>query len=373
MKKKLITTAMLTLFASTPVLAADSASPQAPPLPARLSQGERSGNNAADNLAENVAKQLEWSARVEVEATAGRDFQRAKTSDVTLATIEIGVDANISEWISSQVVLLYEEGEEEDHAIVDVGVITLGNEEKAPFYASAGKMYIPFGSHETFMVSDPLPLELAETRDTAILGGFKMLGLSGAVYAFNGSVDETGGSDTMNTLGAQLGYEIEQGNWKIALGAGWLNNLAESKTLRDHIATTSATVDGSTEAMSIHGRIQHAGWSMLAEYVSALDSFLPGEVDFAGTGAKPAAWQLELAHTTELAGRELTLALGYQHSDEAMAIGLPEHRYLGTVGVSIFAQTTLALEYRHDQDYGVTDGGTDENAHQLVAQLAVEF
>ena len=372
MNKTIVTTAMLPLFASAPVLAADSPSPQGP-LPAQLSHGERNGNSAADSLTESVAQYLELSARVEVEATAGRDFQRAKTSDLTLATVEIGVDANLSEWVSSQIVLLYEEGEEDEHAIVDVGAITLGNEEKAPFYASAGKMYIPFGSHQTFMVSDPLPLELAETRDTAILGGFKMLGLSGAVYAFNGSVDETGGSDTMNTLGAQLDYEVERGDWKIALGAGWLNNLAESKTLRDHIATTSATVEGSTEAMSIHGRIQHAGWSMLAEYVSALDSFLPGEVDFAGTGAKPAAWQLELAHTTELAGRELNLALGYQHSDEAVAIGLPEHRYLGTVGVSIFAQTTLALEYRHDQDYGVTDGGTDENAHQLVAQLAVEF
>lgn len=107
--------------------------------------------------------------------------------------------------------------------------------------------------------------------------------------------------------------------------------------------------------------------------VVALDSFGAGEMDFSGHGAKPKAWQTELAYTTEMAEREVTLALGYQRTDEALALGLPEHRYLAAIGIGLFDYTTLSLEYRHDQDYGTADGGTDANAHQVTAQLAVEF
>ncbi|HCC55516.1 MAG TPA: hypothetical protein DEQ20_11450 [Desulfobulbaceae bacterium] len=380
MKKKIISMAGLLLLSAVPALA-DAAKEAEIPAP-RIEENRKAlhkhehkpgPDGSLDGLAGKLADRLKFSALVEVEAFAGKDFAGAKTSDVNLATVELGLEAKITDLVSANVVALYEEGAEDDHLIIDVGTITLGNEGKSPFYLTAGKMYVPFGSFKSAMVSDPLTLELAETRDTALLAGFAAAGWYGSLYTFNGEVDKTGNNDTLSTFGANLGYKLEEGDWKIDLGAGWLNQLSNSNTLLDHLATTSGTVEGFTEALALHGRLQYGGLSVMTEYVAALDAFKPGEMDFAGRGAKPKAWQLELAYTTEVAEREVTLALGYQRTDEAVALGLPEHRYLASVGVGIFAHTTLALEYRHDQDYDLTQGGTDESANQVAAQLAVAF
>lgn len=369
MKEKIIGMAGLLLLITTPALAdppkeTETAAP-------RLA--ENSAPAGVESLAGKLADRLEFGGLVEVEAFAGKDFSGVKTSDVSLATVELGLEAKITEVVSAHVVALYEEGEEDDHLIIDQGTITLGNAEKSPFQLTAGKMYVPFGSFTSSMVSDPLTLELAETRDTALRAGFAQAGWHGSLYTFNGEVDKTRGNDTMKTFGANLGYTLQEGEWQLDLGAGWLNNLGDSNTMRDHIATTSTTVDDFTEALALHANLQYGGWSVMTEYIAALDSFQPGEMDFAGRGAEPKAWQMELAYTTEVAAREVTLALGYQRTDEAVALGLPEHRYLGSVGIGVFDKTTLALEYRHDQDYGIAEDGTNESAHQVVAQLAVEF
>jgi hypothetical protein len=326
-----------------------------------------------DGLEEKLAARVKFSGLVEVEAFAGKDFLKEKTSDVSLATVELGLDAKISQWVSAHVLALYEEGEEDDHLIIDEGTITLSDAEKTPFYLTVGKMYVPFGSFASSMVSDPLTLELAETRDTGLLAGFDEAGWYGSLYTFNGEVDETGKDDTINSFGANLGYKLEKDGWQLDLGAGWLNNLGNSNTIRDHIATTSITVEGFAEALALHGGFRCHGWSFMAEYIAALDSFQSGEVDFNGRGARPKAWQLEMDYTTEVSEREITLALGYQRTEESLALGLPEHRYLASVGIGVYDHATLALEYRHDQDYATAQGGTDENAHQVVAQLAVEF
>jgi hypothetical protein len=373
MKKKIIGMAGLLLLSAAPALAEPPKEAETLSHRTEKTHEHLPTTGDLDGLAGKLADRLEFNALLEVEAFAGKDFSGAKTSDVSLATVELGLDAKVSEMVTAHVIALYEEGAADDHLIIDEGTIILGDAEKSPFHLMVGKMYVPFGSFASAMVSDPLTLELAETRDTALLAGFAEAGWHGALYTFNGEVDETGANDTMNTFGASLGYRLEEGEWQIDLGAGWLNNLGNSNAIRDHLATTSVTVDGFIEALAMHGQLQYDGWSILTEYVAALDSFQPGEMDFAGRGAKPKAWRLELARTTELAEREVTLALGYQRTDEAVALGLPEHRYLGSVGIHIFANTTLALEYRHDQDYDLAQGGTDENAHQVVAQLAVEF
>ena len=378
MKKKIISMAGLLLLSATSAFAdtpkeTEIPAPRAGENRETLHEHKHEPTGGLDSLSEKLADKIKFSGLVEIEAFAGKDFLGAKTSDVSLTTVELGLDAKINELVSAHVLALYEEGAENDHLIIDKGTITLGNEGKTPFYLTAGKMYVPFGSFKSAMVSDPLTLELAETRDTALLAGFAAAGWYGSLYTFNGEVDKTGSNDTIGTFGANFGYKLEGGEWQIDLGADWLNNLGNSNTLRDHLATTSVTVEGFTEALALHGRLQYGGLSIMAEYVTALDSFKPGEVDFAGRGAKPKAWQLELDYTTEVAEREVTLALGYQKTEETLALGLPEHRYLASVGVGIFAHTTLALEYRHDQDYDIAQGGTDESAQQVVAQLAVEF
>ena len=101
---------------------------------------------------------------VEVEAGL-MDTDTSSESNLAVGTVELAVDAEISDYSSASVVLLYEDGED---LVVDGAVITLGNTEKNPMYLAIGKMGVPFGNYETQMISDPLTLEIGETAEDAL-------------------------------------------------------------------------------------------------------------------------------------------------------------------------------------------------------------
>jgi len=102
---------------------------------------------------------VSFSGAVEVEAGFENGYEDENTSDITLATVELGLEAKISEWARANVVLLWEEDDTEQ-VEVDEGTITLGNAERSPLYLTAGKFVVPFGAYETNMISDPLTLEI---------------------------------------------------------------------------------------------------------------------------------------------------------------------------------------------------------------------
>ena len=101
---------------------------------------------------------------------------------------------------------------------------------------------------------------------------------------------------------------------------------------------------------------------------------------FNGGNAEPRAWNLEAGYSFELAGRESTLAVGYQESSEAIALGLPETRTSVALAVALMENTSLAFEWAHDEDYATTDtdavtgaAGSGEESDTVTVQLAVEF
>jgi len=75
---------------------------------------------------------LSFSGAVEVEYGFENGYGDEKTSDITLATVELGVEARISDWAVTDVVLLWEE-DDTPQVEVDKGTITLGNTERSPF------------------------------------------------------------------------------------------------------------------------------------------------------------------------------------------------------------------------------------------------
>ena len=120
---------------------------------------------AEKSLLQKINGRVTFGGLVEVEATTGKDYEGTKESDITLATVELGLDAEITDWVNGHILLLYEE--DDTPLCVDEGFITLGNLEKFPLYFAAGKMYVPFGAFETNMISDPLTLELGENNESS--------------------------------------------------------------------------------------------------------------------------------------------------------------------------------------------------------------
>lgn len=327
-----------------------------------------SGKSFLKTVTDNVA--LSGLVELEMNATDS-DITDEDTSDITLATVELAIDATLSDWSSGHLLLLYEEGEEDDHIIIDEGTVTFGNTEKFPGYLTAGKMYVPFGSFESNMISDPLTLELGETNDSAVQVGFEAGDFYGSIYAYNGDVNEVGEDDEVDTFGANLGYGTVIDTMVINVGIDWMNNIGDTDGLGDALPDE---IEDYVGGLSVHAFLETGPFTFIAEYVTALDDFEPAELDFKGDGAEPESFMIEAAYTTELfGGRATTFAIGYQGTDEALALELPEERYIGTVSLELFANTNLALEYFHDEDYDESDGGTDKDADSATMQVAVDF
>jgi hypothetical protein len=51
-------------------------------------------------------------------------------------------------------------------------------------------------------------------------------------------------------------------------------------------------------------------FNVIAEYVTAHDDFQVGELAFAGSGAKPRAFNIEAGYSFKLAGKPATVGLG---------------------------------------------------------------
>jgi hypothetical protein len=155
-----------------------------------------------DKKALGLSDRVELSGIVEVEF--GSDKHKVKDpatgrhtdlydDDITLATVELGVDADINTYTKGHLLFLYEEGEDEDRVRIDEGTIKIGGaEETFGLYVLAGKYYPHFGELKSWFVSDPLDLEVFEIRESAAQIGYEGDWFTAGSGAFHGDIQETG-------------------------------------------------------------------------------------------------------------------------------------------------------------------------------------
>jgi hypothetical protein len=350
-------------------------------LEAALADKEQSGGNWFENI--------EIAGVVELEAGYIEPFDAPSESDLALATFELGIMSQIGSWVEVGASLLYEEDDTE--LDVDTAYITLYNPDVAPVYFTGGQIYVPFGVYETNLVSDPLTLEIGETRETAALLGFEYQGFGGSVYGFNGDT-KLNGDNRISGWGANLGYAWERDDLGVSVAAGWINNLGDSDALQDTLADNrSATFDELVEGedpraddFSIDPVDRTGGWTaslvvvagrfnVIGEYLSATDSFNADSLAWEDKGAEPSAWNVELGYSFPAFGKDTVAAVAYQGTEEAVALGLPKESWLVGWSIGILENTALSFEYRNDSDYSENQGGTGDSGNSFVAQLAVEF
>jgi len=307
-----------------------------------------------------LGKHLSFSGLLELEASYNKLENAEESSDLALATAQLSTEAGINEHVGGHLILLYEEDDPNDESIkVDEAVISLSC--PRPLFGQTlafhgGKMYVPFGKFNSYMVSDPLTLDLGETNDTAALFALEgdTWGLSFGV--FNGGTDAAGDDDHIDSLVASLEVEPVEG---VHLGASYMSDLAESDI---GLVADPALYGSSTPALSGYLSLEFARFGIEAEVLGAIEDFdqaLIGLSDL--TGDRPLAWNLEAAwmpsDKAQLAAR-VEDANDFQ--DDVM-------RYGATGSYGIFANTVAALEYLY------ADPETDPRSHTLTAQLAFEF
>ena len=323
----------------------------------------------AEIIAEDILQGVTISGLVEVNAWQTEDYAGVDSSDITLATVELAIDAQVHKWVSGHILFLFEEDDTEE-VTVDAGYIRVGNLDYSPVYVDAGRMYL-FGGYETNMISDPLTLDIGETQVSAIKLGFETAGVYGSVYAYNGDTQKNE-DDKIENFGAGLGYVYEDNGMSLDVGIGYTSNLLDSGTVADALANKE-DVDDYVGGMIAHATLNIGGFNFIAEYLTALDPIKASDLAFNGNDAEPTALNVEAAYTAALGGKDVTFALGYQTTEEALGLDLAESRMLVGVGVGIFDNTSLKFEWKRDTDYETSDGGTGEDADTFTVQLAIEF
>lgn len=322
-----------------------------------------------------VAESIELSGVVEVGAYAGEDYAGDDYSDLNVDTVSVGLAAQLNDYSSAEISLLYEE--DATDLEVDTASITF-TKDGNPFSLQLGQTYLPFGTFSTNLVNDPLTLDMAETRETAALAGFSESGFTAQTYVFNGDVDhDSASNDTLQNWGARLAYDNEPEQAGSGVGLDYISNIADSDGIQgfveDSVPDANLWLRDERGAWAAHGYVNLGSVNVTAEYVLAEDFSDTEMLTAPGMGESPAAWQLEAAYTAQLFEREYILAMAWQESEDALFLELPERRQSVGANTALDEKTTLGLEIWRDKDYGVKEGGTGERANNIGVLLTREF
>lgn len=280
-------------------------------------------------------------------------------SDLTLATLELTVDADIVEGVSGHLGLLWEEDDTEDN-ILDEGFLTFGATDSIPFYLTAGKMYLPFGNFESVFISDPLTLELAEIRESAALVGFANDWVDVNAGAFNGDFQDDTDDDTIDDAFASIACAPCE---DLVFGACWLSDLLDTdgfETFADALAGVG--MYEACHAAGVYVNAQIGPVTVNAEVVGAVE-----KIDVPGDKLRPLAYNIEASVPVH---EKVAVGAKFEGSDDFFGdVGAEkwaDEQYGFVASYALNDHITLSGEYLHAE--GLDD---DNSRDQATVQVAV--
>lgn len=290
-------------------------------------------------LAVEVSDQLEVFGTIELEYGANRG-DSGNDYGTALATGALGAVIKPNDKFDITTSWLYEEGlhEVETPLEIDEAFVTWHALPDEKLDITTGKKYLPFGKFESAMVSDPLTLDLSETRlDKVLEASGKNGNIHASIYGFEGEAE--------NGYGARVGYSTE----KTSVGVDYLSSLMDSEV----------------PAIGLNGSVKLGRVTLLGEHVTASKSFKAGDLDGSiTTDAKPSATHLEANFDLN---NDRTVALAWNQTKEAEDIGLPKEYYGAAYRQPIYKDISGAVELIRSKSY------QGEQDRTLTAQLSYAF
>lgn len=328
---------------------------------------------------------LQISGKLEGQAIYTKPSFASHTSDISLATSELDFIPVINDWASGFAAIAYDNSlapntplTSNSRIFLDQGFLTIGNLNAAPVYGTLGQMYVPFGAYLSNMITDPLTEDLGQIKARALLLGYQEHGNQGLyaqAFTYNGEANLSANNNTVNSGGANLGYMYNGANWNFDLGASGDANIADSIFMQDTLAPSSL-VNGNpafsgfgevndddvihkrVPAYDLHGSVGVGNWGLVAEYLHSTTDFDTQDLTFDGHGAEPSALNVELSYNFPTYGRPSAITVGYGQSKQALALLIPEQRFIAVYNISIWKDTVEAIEFRHDINYKAQDTAT---------------
>ena len=325
---------------------------------------------------------IEISGLIEVEYNHDTHNRKHRTTerdeDITLSTLEIDIGAQVNKYVRGDIVLLYEEDETEDFT-VDEGTITIGGiEETFGLYLKGGKYYPHFGELNSYFINDPLTQEIFEIQESGLEIGYDSDWFSVGAGVFNGDIEKEGDHENnVDDFYADACFhnpEDTLGGLSLLAGVSYLTNVGDTDTLSDEDALDDKEIRHNVEGVAAYLVSEYGPFSFSAEYITALDDFKAGEMEYAydrnGTAKKsePAALNLEFAFRPV---EVVQVAVKYEETDDMFSL-YPEKQYGLGVSWEAFKFTTLSAEYLHG-DYDSNNKDREDERDLISLQMAIEF
>ncbi|MGL5742616.1 MAG: LbtU family siderophore porin [Legionella sp.] len=325
--------------------------------------------------------------------------------DLTLGSSELDVAAALNQNVEAYIAIAYDESPPEVGPRINnsafnlnLGFVNVGNLDKTPFYFTAGQLYVPFGRYSSSMISAPLTLNMARTKTRPFILGYKSqedTGPFAAGYVYRS--DTTLGRAGVGGVNAGYSFAVDKIHGEV--GASYISSIDDAAGMQSTAANPGtfggfgSLLNGNervrkTPAVDVYGNMAYERFNFAAEWVGATEAFRSKDLSFNGRGAKPQALQTEIDMTFRAFHRPSSIGVGYQWSKDALALNLPQQRFIGVFNISIWKDTVESLEYRHEIDYGANQYangaaptgqvnqrtvGTGTSADTVSAQIGVYF
>lgn len=358
MKKGLLLITITAMMCTQALAMHDTTKSETDNVKGRIAETATDGYSRKPLALELGSTKFTLSGLIEMEATLTHPEGGDEEDDSRLSTVQLGLEAELTPWLGGHVIGLWDEDDTEP-AEIDEAVVVLKTPEPLSGQSLSltfGRQYLPFGKFESQMVSDPLTLDLGETHSTSGVFGAEGELWTAKAGTFEGSVDD-GDADSLDTWVASFEVTPHEG---FTLGVSYLSDLAESDA---ELVQDASLYKDEVPAMAAFVALEHDGFGLTAEYLTALDDFTTGQVE-AGedlTGQRPEAWFVEASWA---ATERLMLVARYEESKDYQGNA---RRTGATAAYGLCDYAQIAGEYLLD------DTDDDNPVHIFTAQLAIEF
>lgn len=355
---------LVVFLLSTPLLAANSTKRSNA---AAVTEGMSAGDDNPIVLIDrqgDLQRSLRLGARADMDyadADQDLDYLGPGKDGFVLALAELSADISFNRWVNGRVSVIKTDDinrtDNKFKAEVDEAYLAVGNFEDSPYYVSIGRYYLPFGVYRHHTITSTVTKDLSEINGNAIGVGFEKKLFYGSVYAYtrDGNVNRKAATvyPVSENFGAEFGLAKAYKHWGYHLYAGYLNNLATVAS----ISSLQLTNVNEVSALALHAEYYIDRYGVTLDYTTALNHFNTNGITFDGSGARPNALSMQLFYHFVMLQRASTIAVGYQSTNNALAIFLPKWRYTATYSIQLTRPVELILQYEHSRDYRSTNSG----------------
>lgn len=351
-------------------------------------------------MSKSTKPRLVLSGQVEGQASYAQPYSGRYSSDIDLTGAELDALAEILPWVNGFMAMTYDNNPTTQTAgmignnrrisnsrfYLDKGFITIGNFKKSGFYGSVGQLVVPFGRYSSSMIASPLTSALGKTKARAVTFNFiadpqaHLITPYGHLFIFKGDTKYGSHTNAVKNYGADIGSWFGGQQFNGGLGVSYLNNIADSNGMQDNArgagfmgfertsgAPSSETIVHRVGGADLHGNVAYGPFSLLGEYVTAMQQFARTDLTYDGHGARPNALNGEAAYSFRVFSMPSSFAIGYGFSRQALALGIPHQRYIASWALTIMRNTVFTLEGRHDINYGKNKTATGNSGGGMTA------